>query len=842
MARHIRFLAWALSACVTIALVTLPVSVEAQLALSTTVIAAMFVVWCYGRDGWARWAFLALGSLVVCRYIVWRLTSTLPPLDQPVNFALGLLLIAAELYCVLILVISLIINADPLERPGLERQDDAELPLVDVFIPTYNEDEYILATTIAAAKSLDYPAAKLVVWLLDDGGTDQKCGDRNPVKAEAAQARRAALQKLCQEMGARYLTRAKNEHAKAGNLNNGLKHATGSIVAVFDADHAPFRSFLRETVGHFALDPKLFLVQTPHVFLNPDPIERNLRTFQRMPSENEMFYSVTQRGLDKWNGSFFCGSAALLRREALDTVGGFSGITITEDCETAFELHSKGWTSVFVDKPLIAGLQPETLESFIGQRSRWCQGMFQLLLLKNPIFSRGLHPIQKLAYLSSMIFWLFPLPRLVFTMAPLLHIFFDVKIFVSTMDEAVAYTTTYIIVNLMLQNYLYGRFRWPFMSELYEYVQGVYLFKAIIAVALSPRSPTFNVTAKGISLDQDHLSGLSAPFFAIFGLLAAGAATAFYRYAFEPGAELMLIVGLWTSFNLIIAGAALGVVAERREPDRFPRLAINRRGTLAIDAKTYDVDVGSVSAGGCSLKLTTGRLVAAGATIGATGQLTVTPLDGGRACVPLQLELVRSETSGTVAELGFSFTGMTPATYFTLADLMYGDPGAMTRFLAKRRVHRNLLRGAGRFALWGAMEPFRAISYALRRSPHAAPPMTAALPAQSPVHLNTISVAPAVMEPNLLEARDDAAILAGLKSQMAETAASLFDMAESATASRVKASAGQPAATAVTQTGQMRRDEFSPADWLRAMADLAAREVPAATKGDWADVAPSIAA
>ena len=76
----------------------------------------------------------------------------------------------------------------------------------------------------------------------------------------------------------------------------------------------------------------------------------------------------TQRGLDKWNGSFFCGSAALLRRSALEEAGGFSGVTITEDCETAFELHARGWTSVFVDKPLIAGLQPETFASFIGQR------------------------------------------------------------------------------------------------------------------------------------------------------------------------------------------------------------------------------------------------------------------------------------------------------------------------------------------------------------------------------------------------------------------------------------------------------------------------------------------
>ncbi len=578
MTASLRLCAWLLTGAGTLLFLTLPVSDGAQLALSIGVIVAMLAVWRFGRGRLAHWSFLTLGTMVVCRYMVWRATSTLPPLNQPINFALGVTLLLAELYCVLILAVSLIVNADPLERPDLPAADDADLPSVDVFIPTYNEDATILATTISAAKLLDYPREKLTVWLLDDGGTDQKCADENLTKAAAARARREELGRLCENLGARYLTRSRNEHAKAGNLNNGLKSATGAIVVVFDADHAPFRNFLRETVGHFAADPKLFLVQTPHVFLNPDPVERNLQTFQRMPSENEMFYSITQRGLDKWNGSFFCGSAALLRREALDIAGGFSGITITEDCETAFNLHSKGWTSVFVDKPMIAGLQPETLESFIGQRSRWCQGMLQLLILKNPLFAKGLKPIQRIAYLSSMMFWLFPVPRLVFTVAPLLHIFFDVKIFVSSMDEALAYTATYMAVNLMLQNYLYGRFRWPFMSELYEYVQGVYLFKAIISVLIRPRSPTFNVTAKGVSLDQDHLSSLAWPFFAIFGILAAGVATAFYRYFFEAGAELMLIVGLWTTFNLVIAGVALGVVAERRQPDRFPRLAVQRRG------------------------------------------------------------------------------------------------------------------------------------------------------------------------------------------------------------------------------------------------------------------------
>ncbi len=725
MQKTIRFLTWAITGAIALAFMTQPVSVEAQLMLGVSVIVAMIGIWSFGRGVLSRWIFLALGSLVVTRYIFWRATSTLPPTDQPVNFTIGLVLVAAELYCVLILIISLIINADPLDRKPLEREADDALPTVDVFIPTYNEDEYILATTIAAAKSMDYPAAKLTVWLLDDGGTDQKVGDANQEKAALALARRTSLHKLCVDLGARYLTRAKNEHAKAGNMNNGLKHAKGKIIVVFDADHAPFKSFLRETVGHFAKDPKLFLVQTPHVFLNPDPIERNLRTFDSMPSENEMFYSVTQRGLDKWNGSFFCGSAALLRREALDVAGGFSGITITEDCETAFELHAKGWNSVYVDKPLIAGLQPETFDSFIGQRSRWCQGMFQILLLKNPLFKKGLHPIQKLAYLSSMTFWFFPLPRMVFTFAPLLHIFFDVKIFVSSMDEALAYTATYMVVNLMLQNYLYGRVRWPFVSELYEYVQGVYLARAIVSVIMKPRKPTFNVTAKGLSLDEDHLSSLAAPFFAIFAVLLIGAATAFYRFWTEPGAELMLIVGLWTSFNLVIAGVALGVVAERREPDRFPRLAIDRRGIFTIGDISAPVAITSVSAGGCSVRFADDAAVPASLLDQTRGTLSVLPL-GDAALLPLVIELVHATRGTEATTFGFSFPAQTPSSYMALADLMYGDPDAMLRFVAKRRAHKNLLLGAWQFLRWGALEPLRATSYLFHRKSRATAPAVVA--------------------------------------------------------------------------------------------------------------------
>jgi len=714
MAFVLRLGLWLVTGAFATLLLTQPVSVETQWALGVSVIGLMLAVWMFLRGPLARQVFLALGTFIVIRYLYWRITSTLPSSSDAAGYACGIILLCAECYCVGVLAISLVINADPLRRKPLPRDEDADLPTVDVFIPTYNEDEYILATTVAAAKSMAYPLDKLNVYLLDDGGTDQKCNDRNPEKAAAARERRASLQILCAQMGAQYLTRARNEHAKAGNMNAALPQTHGEIIVVFDADHAPFRAFLRETVGYFLRDPKLFLVQTPHVFLNPDPIEKNLRTFKTMPSENEMFYSMTQRGLDKWDASFFCGSAALLRREALLTTGGFSGVTITEDCETAFELHANGWHSVFVDKPLIAGLQPETFASFIGQRSRWCQGMFQILILKNPALKKGLSPIQKLAYLSSMTFWFFPVPRLIFMLAPLLYIFADIKIFVANVDEAVAYTAVYMLVNMMLQNYMFGTVRWPWVSELYEYIQGVFLAKAIVSVVMSPRKPTFNVTAKGLSLENDHMSELAWPFFAIWGLLLAACATAVWRYNFDPGANgLMLVVGLWNAFNMTVAGAALGAVAERKQPDRHPRLLIDREGVVLEGRRNHRVRVENVSAGGCAFSfLDSEPDDFAAASL--SGRLFVRPLPGATKAATAGLPIKFRRYASTAKEglVGAEFEKLQPKEYFVLAELMYGDSDALPHFLKTRRKQKNLIAGSAKFIGWGVTEPVRAIAYA----------------------------------------------------------------------------------------------------------------------------------
>jgi cellulose synthase (UDP-forming) len=543
----------------------------------------------------ARFVLLAVASAIVMRYWFWRVTSTLPPMSDPLEFGIAVALFAVETYAIWVFFVSSFITADPVNRSLPPKVAAHNLPTVDILVPSYNEPTEMLAVTLSAAKNMHYPAHKRTVVLCDDGGTDQRCNSSDPVLAEKARKRRAELQQLCADLGIVYSTRAKNEHAKAGNMSAALEKLNGDLVVVFDADHVPSRDFLARTVGYFVADPKLFLVQTPHFFLNPDPVERNIGLRHDCPPENEMFYHQGHRGLDRWGGAFFCGSASVLRRQALDDVGGFAGDTITEDAETALEIHSRGWKSIYVDHAMIAGLQPETFVSFIEQRGRWAAGMMQLLMLKNPLRRKGMSLSQRLCYLNSMTFWLFPLVRMIFIIAPLAYLFFGLQIFVATIEEVLVYMGAYMAISFMVQNALYARVRWPLISELYETAQAPYLSGVVLRTIFKPRGAQFKVTAKDEVLIEDYVSPIYKPLLIVWALGLAGVLAAAIRWFMFPGDQnILMIVGGWAIFNFVILSAALRSVAERQQRRGVPRVemsvpavaALGRDGKFTFTAAT----------------------------------------------------------------------------------------------------------------------------------------------------------------------------------------------------------------------------------------------------------------
>lgn len=582
---------WVLLMVPVVVLAATPTSTQVQALLGMVTVAIVILLKPFARSVIvARLVLLAVASLLILRYWIWRLTETLPSLDAPVSFAVAVLLFAIETYAIAVFFLTAFINADPIDHPLPKRVRAEDLPRVDILVPSYNEPPEMLSVTLSAAKQIFYPAEKLRVVLCDDGGTDQRCAHADPEIAAAARARRTHLQEMCAELDVIYSTRARNEHAKAGNMSAALARLDGDLVVVFDADHVPSRDFLARTVGYFVQNPRLFLVQTPHFFINSDPVQRNLGLAPDCPAENEMFYSDIHRGLDRWQGAFFCGSAAVLRRAALDEVGGFSGETITEDAETALDIHARGWESMYVNRAMIAGLQPETFATFIQQRGRWATGMIQMLLLKNPLFRRGLKPQQRLCYINSMSFWLFPLVRIGFLIIPLFYLFFGLEIFVATGAEVLAYMVSYLLVSFLVQNALFARVRWPLISEVYEVAQAPYLGIQILKTILRPRAATFAVTAKDETLDSDAISPIYKPLLGLFALLALGLAVAVFRWFAFPGDRTTIeVVGSWALFNFLLTGLALGAVAEKRQRRSTPRVAMS---TPAILRAAQDENAG----------------------------------------------------------------------------------------------------------------------------------------------------------------------------------------------------------------------------------------------------------
>lgn len=238
---------------------------------------------------WLRLVIVAAAILGI-NYIVWRWLAS-------VNWDawwIAVPLVVAETYS---LIDSLLFG---LTMWRLQHRPDPPPPpegaTVDVFITTYNEPLDLVMKTAVAAKAITYPHT---TWILDDG-------DRPELAEAAAQA------------GIGYITRSSNwldkpRHAKAGNLNNALMQTDGEFLLILDADQIPEPQILDRTLGYFH-DDKMALVQTPQYFVNVPPGDP-------LGSQAPLFYGPIQQGKDGWNAAFFCGSNAVLRREALMQLG-----------------------------------------------------------------------------------------------------------------------------------------------------------------------------------------------------------------------------------------------------------------------------------------------------------------------------------------------------------------------------------------------------------------------------------------------------------------------------------------------------------------------------------------
>jgi cellulose synthase (UDP-forming) len=539
---------------------------------------------------WSRAIIIALVSAFLLRYLVWRLGFSLN-FDNFLNAGFSLVLLGAEGVGLASTIIQFILLPH-----SHDRQREADVysqavisgqyqPTVDVLIPTHNEPVFILKRTIIACQALDY--APKTIHVLDDGG-------------------RPEIEHLCQELGCHYLGYPENRQAKGGNLNFGLCHSQGELIAVFDADFVPTRNFLTRTVGFFQQD-NLALVQTPQSFYNADPIATNLGLAQQLTSEEESFYRQIQPMKDGARSVLCAGTSFVMRRQALERIGGFDTDSLSEDYFTGIRLSAQGYDLAYLDEKLSAGLAAESISTHLMQRLRWGQGTLQAFFIKaNPLTIPGLTWRQRLAHLEGLLNWFGVLPRLCFLLIPCLYAFVGILPLRVTTTEVLYFFLPYYCLQFSTFHWLNYRSRSIFFSELYAIVSFFPIAITVVQTLLNPFGKKFNVTPKGL-LRKRYRFDYQLAFPVLIFLVMTGLSL-YWMVTHTDLKRPINLTLIWGSLNLLFLTAALNAFLDVPKVDFHTWLTVQKPVTLLFPQGLVPGKVVKISEKGAELRLKTQNL------------------------------------------------------------------------------------------------------------------------------------------------------------------------------------------------------------------------------------------
>ena len=236
-----------------------------------------------------------------------------------------------------------------------------QLPRITVQLPIFNE-QFVIDRLIDACSQLEYPRELLEIQLLDDSTDETK-----EVAAAICDRYRAAGLPIA------YLHRTNRHGFKAGALDEGLKVATGELVAIFDADFVPPPEWLMQVVHHFA-EPEIGMVQTRWTHLNRD--YSFLTEVEAMLLDGHF---VLEHGGRSRAGVYFNfnGTAGMWRRSAITEAGGWQHDTLTEDTDLSYRAQLVGWKFKYLQDVVCPAELPIEMTAFKTQQARWAKGLIQ---------------------------------------------------------------------------------------------------------------------------------------------------------------------------------------------------------------------------------------------------------------------------------------------------------------------------------------------------------------------------------------------------------------------------------------------------------------------------------
>lgn len=364
---------------------------------------------------------------------------------------------------------------------------------------------------------------------------------------------------LAARLGVTCITRTVPGGAKAGNINHALAQTAGEIIAVLDVDHVPHADFLKKTAGYFK-DARVAFVQSPQFYKNA---AENTITGAAW-EQQALFFGSICIGKERLGGATMCGTNMLIRRSALEAVGGVDQTSIVEDFLTGMRLHARGLRSVYVPEVLAEGLAPEDLLSYHTQQFRWARGSLEVLFRHNPLFARGLPLALRIQYLAAASYFLSGLVVLLNALLPVIFLFTGQSpLVVSTMLLASVFLPFILLTVYVLSTTSNRTF--TFRAVAFSMSSFPIHLNALLATLLRRRSG-FKVTSK------TKLSGsfwrLAIPHLAYCLLAATGLVVAIFREGVSAAvvSNLGWVVFMVAMFTPFIHAASAPARAEQSDP------------------------------------------------------------------------------------------------------------------------------------------------------------------------------------------------------------------------------------------------------------------------------------
>ncbi len=282
----------------------------------------------------------------------------------------------------------------------------AHFPKVSIHVPAYNEPPDMLIATLDALARLAYDDFEVII--VDNNTQDPTIWQ--PVEAH------------CRRLGERFrfFHVAPLAGFKAGALNFALQRtaADATIIAIIDSDYQVEPFWLRDLVPAFD-DARVAIVQAPQDYRDDEQDAFKAMCY----AEYRGFFQIGMITRNERNAIIQHGTMSLVRRDALERVGGWAEWSITEDAELGLRMFEHGFEAHYIPRSYGKGLMPNSFMDYKRQRFRWAYGAMQilreharaLLLPSDTRLTRG----QRYHFIAGWLPWLADGLSLLFNLAAL---------------------------------------------------------------------------------------------------------------------------------------------------------------------------------------------------------------------------------------------------------------------------------------------------------------------------------------------------------------------------------------------------------------------------------------